>query len=371
MKIGVPKETKQNENRVALTPGGVYDLTKAGHEILIETGAGIGSGFSDQSYQAKGARIISSAKNVFTEAEMIVKIKEPQEQEYHLIRPNQIVFTYFHFAASRVLTEAMIKSRAICIAYETVTGPNSGLPLLTPMSEIAGRMSIQEGAKFLEKPFGGKGVLLSGVPGVRAGKVVILGAGTVGANAAKMAAGLGAEVALLDVNLARLRTLEDTLPANVKTFFSSEDTIREQTKKADLVIGAVLLPGAKAPTLITREMLKEMESGTVLIDVAVDQGGCVETAKPTTHDKPTFIIDGIVHYCVANMPGAVPHTSTLALTNATFPYIKLLANQGWEKAAKSNEALKTGINIVDQQIVNKALAESFEFEYSEFHKLMD
>ena len=361
MIIGLPKEIKNNENRVALTPAGVYELIKNKHTVYVQSTAGINSGFSDQDYINAGANILPTIQEVYAIAAMIVKVKELIEEEYALAKEGQIIFTYFHFASSEKLTKAMIKSKAICIAYETVEAPNGSLPLLTPMSEVAGRMSIQEGAKYLEKPMQGKGILLGGIPGVRPAKVLILGGGVVGTQAAKMAAGMGADVTILDINVDRLRQLEDILPANVNTEFSSAYTIKEHIKTSDLIIGAVLIPGAKAPNLITRSMLKDMQKGTVLADVAVDQGGCFETTKPTTHEDPIYIIDDVVHYSVANMPGAVPYTSTLGLTNVTLPYAIQLANKGWEKACEENEGLKKGLNIVDGEIVYKKITEAFSF----------
>lgn len=360
MKIGLPKEIKPNEHRVALTPGGAKELIKKGHLIYVQKSAGLGSGYSDSDYLNAGAQLVENLQQVYEYGDLIIKVKEPIEQEYSLIREGQTLFTYFHFASSRLLTEAMIRQKAICIAYETVEKSDRSLPLLTPMSEIAGRMSIQEGAKYLEKQYGGKGVLLSGVPGVQPANVVILGAGIVGFNAAKMAAGLGANVTLMDISIARLRQLEDILPRNVNTVFSSASNIDIVIRTADLIVGAVLIPGAKAPVLISREMLKLIQPGTVLVDVAVDQGGCIETCKPTTHENPTYIIDGIVHYCVANMPGAVPYTSTLALTNVTFPYIVELADKGWKAAVAINKDLSAGLNIVQGKIVYPSLANTFE-----------
>ena len=363
MIIGVPKEIKNNENRVALTPAGVQELKKHHHKVYVQASAGHGSGFSDEQYQLAGAEILPNIADVYGQAEMIIKVKEPISSEYGLIRKNQLVFTYFHFASSRELTEAMIRSGSVCLAYETVERADRSLPLLIPMSEVAGRMSIQEGAKFLEKPMGGRGVLLGGVPGVRPAKVMILGGGIVGTHAAKMAAGLGADVTILDVNLNRLRYLSEIMPANVNTFYSSEYNIRELIATHDLIIGAVLIPGAKAPHLITRDMLKQMRPGTVLVDVAVDQGGCIETCKPTTHENPTFVVDGVVHYCVANMPGAVPYTSTLALTNATLPYAIQLANKGWQKACMENRELLLGLNIVHGDVVYESVSEAFNLPF--------
>ncbi len=358
MIIGCPKEIKNNENRVALTPGGALELVRRGHTVYVQTTAGINSGFSDADYEGAGAEILPDIESVYARAETIVKVKEPIAEEYGLIREGQLLFTYFHFASSRPLTEAMVKSKCICLAYETVTGPNNSLPLLVPMSEVAGRMSVQEGAKYLEKHAGGRGILLGGVPGVPPARVLILGAGIVGTEAAKMAAGLHANVIVMDINLDRLRYLANVLPANVTLVFSSEYNIRKELKRVDLIIGAVLIPGAKAPHLITRQMLGEMRDGTVVIDVAVDQGGCIETCHPTTHEDPTYVIDGVIHYCVANMPGAVPFTSTLALTNATFPYLLQIAQKGWERATEENPGLKAGLNIVRGEIVYEEVAEA-------------
>ncbi|MEO1516372.1 MAG: alanine dehydrogenase [Bacteroidota bacterium] len=359
MIIGVPTEIKSNENRVALTPAGAFELTKRGHTVYIQSGAGVGSGFTDAEYQQAGAKLTKDIEATYKKAEMIIKVKEPIRKEYNLIRKDQLVFTYFHFASYKPLTRAMIKSQAVCLAYETVQLPDRTLPLLIPMSEVAGRMAVQQGAKYLEKPVKGRGVLLGGVPGVAPGKVLVLGGGIVGTQAAKMAAGLGARVTILDINLQRLRHLEDVMPSNVTTIFSNEYNIRQLIQTHDLIIGAVLIPGAKAPNLITREMLKDMRPGTVVVDVAVDQGGCIETCKPTTHARPTFIIDDVVHYCVANMPGAVPYTSTLALTNATLPYAIQLAEKGWKKACSESEDLKLGLNIVKGKVVYKGVADAF------------
>lgn len=368
MIIGVPKEIKTNENRVALTPAGAMEFTKRGHTVYVETTAGVGSGFEDHDYVEAGAKILRTADEVWAIAEMIMKVKEPIAEEYGRCRKNQLVFTYFHFASSQELTHAMIKSGAVCLAYETVETKDRQLPLLIPMSEVAGRMAIQEGAKYLEKPVKGRGVLLGGVPGVEPGKVLVLGGGVVGTQAAKMAAGLGASVTLLDVSLPRLRYLSDIMPANVTTLFSSEYTIRRLVQTHDLIVGAVLIPGAVAPRLITRDMLKLMRPGTVLVDVAVDQGGCMETTKPTTHDHPTYIIEDVVHYCVANMPGAVPFTSTVALTNATLPYALQLANKGWERACLENQELFLGLNVVKGKVVYQGVADAFGLP---FHRLED
>ena len=365
MLIGVPKEIKNNENRVALLPVGADTLIKNGHKVIVETNAGAGSGFSDEEYKAVGAEIIPTAKEVFDKAEMIMKVKEPIAPEYDLIREGQVLFTYFHFAASKELTEAMMKSKCVAIAYETVQKSDRSLPLLIPMSEVAGRMAPQEGAKYLEKAMGGRGVLLGGVPGTGPAEVMVIGGGIVGTNAAKIAAGFGANVTIYDNNLYRLRYLDDVMPKNVSTMMSNEYYIRAGLAKADLVIGAVLIPGAKAPKLVTRDMLSLMKEASVVVDVSVDQGGCIETCKPTTHENPTFVVDGVLHYCVANMPGAVPHTSTLALTNATLPYAVEIANKGFEAAVKTNNELKLGLNMVDGKITYKGVADAFGFEYHE------
>jgi alanine dehydrogenase len=355
MKIGVPIEIKNNESRVSVTPAGVFELTKSNHEVFVQSNAGLASGFLNQDYLDAGATVLETIEEVYDVAEMIVKVKEPIDKEYGLIKENQIVFTYFHFASSQKLTKAMVDSKAICIAYETVEEADGSLPLLTPMSEIAGRMATQQGAKFLEKPIKGKGILLGGVPGVPPGKVLVLGAGVVGVQAAKMAAGLGASVVIMDIDMKKLRYVNDVMPPHVVTEFSNEYNIRKHIKDADLIVGAVLITGAKAPKLIKRDMLKDMQHGTVMVDVAVDQGGCFETTKPTTHEKPTYIVDGILHYCVTNMPGAVPFTSTLALTNVTFPYVKQLADRGWEAATQADKRLEKGINIVKGEIVLEEL----------------
>jgi alanine dehydrogenase len=365
MIIGVPKEIKTNENRVALTPAGVMEFVSRGHKVYVQSSAGEGSGFPDDEYIHAGTHMLPTIEDVYAIAEMIIKVKEPIEKEYKLIKPNQLLFTYFHFASYEPLTMAMIESNAICLAYETVEAADRSLPLLVPMSEVAGRMAIQQGAKYLEKPQHGRGVLLGGVPGVPPAKVLILGGGIVGTQAAKMAAGLGAIVTILDVSLKRLRYLSDVMPANVITMYSNEFTIRRLIQKHDLIVGAVLIPGAKAPNLITREMLKQMRPGTVIVDVAVDQGGCIETCKPTTHDNPTYIIDDVVHYCVANMPGAVPYTSTIALTNATLPYALQLADKGWKKACTDNNELRLGLNIVNGKVVYKGVADAFGLQYQE------
>jgi alanine dehydrogenase len=370
MIIGVPKEIKTNENRVALTPAGALELTKRGHKVYVQQGAGINSGFEDTAYMERGAQILPTIEEVYDKAEMIIKVKEPIESEYNLISEGQLLFTYFHFASYEPLTMAMIRNGAVCLAYETVELPDRSLPLLVPMSEVAGRMAVQEGAKFLEKPEGGRGVLLGGVPGVAPARVLILGGGIVGTQAAKMAAGMGALVTLLDVNLNRMRYLEDILPSNVITMYSNEVNIRDLIKNHDLIIGAVLIPGAKAPMLITRDMLKEMRPGTVLVDVAVDQGGCIETCRPTTHEDPIFVIDGVVHYCVANMPGAVPYTSTIALTNATLPYAIKLADHGWQAACTNDQALKAGLNVVRGKVVYKGVADAFNLPYVDVNSVL-
>lgn len=371
MIIGVPKEIKNNENRVALTPAGAQELVKRGHEVYVQATAGEGSGFIDEEYVSAGAKMLPSIEETYAIAEMIMKVKEPIEPEYKLIKKDQLVFTYFHFASYEPLTKAMIESKSVCLAYETVEKSDRSLPLLVPMSEVAGRMAIQEGAKYLEKPLKGRGILLGGVPGVRPAKVLILGGGVVGTNAAKMAAGMGADVTIMDLSLPRLRYLDDIMPANVNTFMSNEYNIRELIATHDLIVGAVLIPGAKAPNLITRDMLKDMRPGTVLVDVAVDQGGCIETCKPTTHEDPTYIIDDVVHYCVANMPGAVPYTSTLALTNATLPYAIQLANKGWEKACSDNNELKLGLNVIKGDVVYKAVAEAFDLPFVAVDKYLN
>ncbi len=362
MKIGVPKEIKTNENRVGLVPAGVEVLVREGHAVMVETGAGLGSGFGDDRYQAAGATIGADADATWAQADMIIKVKEPIAVEWPRMRPGLVMYTYFHFAADRPLTDAVMKSGAIAVAYETVQLPGGHLPLLTPMSEVAGRLAVQEGAKYNEKLFGGRGVLLGGVPGVPPARVVIIGGGVVGINAAKMAAGLGAHVTILDTSLDRLRYLDDVLPANVDTVFSNRHNLLDAVRDADLIIGAVLIPGKKAPHLITREDLKSIPDGCVIVDVAVDQGGCVETIKPTTHENPTYVVEGVLHYGVANMPGAVPRTSTLALTNATLPYAVKLANQGWQEACRRDGALKLGLNIVSGKIVYPGVAEAFGLE---------
>src|SRR5215212_8733113 len=365
MKIGVPKEIKTNENRIALVPAGAEALIGAGHSVLVETGAGLGSGFADEAYTSVGAKIAPDAATVWKDSDMIMKVKEPIEKEWKHMKKGQLIFTYFHFAADEKLTKAHLDSGAVCVAYETVELASRELPLLTPMSEVAGRMAVQEGAKLLEKLYGGRGVLLGGVPGVAPAKVVILGGGIVGINAAKMAAGMGAQVTILDLSLERLRYLSDVMPANCVMIHSNRHNILEQIETADLVVGAVLIPGAKAPKLIRRDDLKSMQPGSVIVDVAIDQGGCVETMKPTTHENPTYVVDNVIHYAVANMPGGVPRTSTLALTNATLPYAVQLANKGWKKALRDNPALLKGLNMADGRVTYAAVAEAFGLEFVE------
>ena len=363
MKVGIPKEIKNNENRVGMTPAGVAELVRRGHEVSVQHTAGEGSGFADDEYVAAGARILPTIEAVYRECDMIVKVKEPIEPEYELVRKDQLIFTYFHFACEKELTDAMLKSGAVCLAYETVQLPNGSLPLLQPMSEVAGRMATLNGAYYLQKTKGGKGKLISGVPGVSPAKVLVLGGGVVGEAAAMMAAGLGADVTIADISLPRLRQLDIETPANVHTLYSSEHNIRQMLPTVDIVVGSVLVPGDKTPHLITKEMLKLMEPGTVLVDVAIDQGGCFETSRPTTHSDPVYIEDGIVHYCVANIPGAVPNTSTWALTNATLRYAIALADKGWQKACKDDAALAKGLNIVNGKVVFKAVADVFDLPY--------
>lgn len=365
MIIGVPKEIKNNENRVGMTPSGVQEMTRRGHVVYVQASAGVNSGFSDEAYTAAGAKILPAIEDVYSIAEMIVKVKEPIASEYKLVRKGQLVFTYFHFASSEPLTKAMIESGAVCCAYETVERKDRSLPLLVPMSEVAGRMATQEGCYFLERPRGGKGKLMGGVPGVKPVKVFVIGGGVVGTAAARTAAGMGADVTICDVSLPRLAYLADVMPRNVKTLMSSEYNIREELKTADLVVGSVLIPGAKAPKLVTRDMLSLMEPGSVLVDVAIDQGGCFETSHPTTHESPVYYVDDILHYCVANIPGAVPYTSTLALTNATLPYALQLANKGWRKACADNEELRKGLNVVEGKVVYKEVAEAWGLPFEE------
>ena len=366
MKIGVPKEIKNNENRVGLTPAGVKELVQHGHDLYVQHTAGEGSGFADEEYVAAGATILPTIEDVYATAEMIIKVKEPIAPEYPLVKKGQVLFTYFHFASDEELTDAMLKSGAICIAYETVRDRMGALPLLVPMSEVAGRMSVQEGARFLEKPQGGKGILLGGVPGVKPAKVLILGAGVVGRNAAMMAAGLGCDVTITDISLPTLRHVAEVMPKNVKTLYSSRHNIEQELPTVDLVIGSVLVPGAKAPKLLTADMLPMMRPGTVIVDVAVDQGGCFETTHPTSHSEPIYTLDGVVHYAVANIPGAVPYTSTLALTNATLPYALRLADMGWKDACKADPGLAEGVNVVDGKVTFKGVAEAWDLPY---HKL--
>lgn len=359
MIIGILKEIKVAENRVCMTPAGVEIMRENGHDILVESDAGTGSGFDDAAYREAGAEIVATPQEIFRRADMVMHVKEPQPSEYPLIREGQIVFTYFHFAASEQLTKAMIKSKAVCIAYETIVGADGSLPLLTPMSEVAGRMAAQEAAKYAERTQGGRGILLGGVPGVQPATVLVLGGGTVGTHAAQMAAGLGAKVYLLDTSLDRLRHLSEVMPKNCFPLMSSPATVRELVQEADVVIGAVLLHGAKAPKLVTREMLKTMKHGAVLVDVAIDQGGCFETSRPTTHSEPIFEVDGVVHYCVANMPGAVPLTSTIALTNATLPYALRIASQGWQEVARKDPGVRAGLNVVNGKVTYAGVAEAF------------
>jgi len=363
MRIGIPKEIKQGESRVGMTPAGVAELIKHGHQVFVQHTAGEGSGFPDEAYEHVGAEILPTIEDVYAQSEMIIKVKEPIEPEYPLIRKDQLVYTYFHFASDRPLTEAMIKSGAVCLAYETVEEADHSLPLLRPMSEVAGRMAVLNGAYYLQKTKGGKGKLISGVPGVKPTKVLVLGGGTVGEAAARMAAGMGADVVITDISLPRLRQLGIELPANVTTLYSSDHNIRQELRDVDIVIGSVLIPGDKTPHLITRDMLSLMEPGTVLVDVAIDQGGCFETSHPTTHAEPVYTVDGIVHYCVANIPGAVPNTSTMALTNATLKYALQLADKGWRKACEDNPALRKGLNIVEGKVVFKPVADVWGLKY--------
>jgi alanine dehydrogenase len=363
MLIGVPREIKRDEYRVAMLPVGVFELTRAGHQVLIERSAGVGSGIPDAEYAAEGAQVVATAAEIYARSELIVKVKEPLPPEYPLIRAGQALFTYFHFAASRELTEVMLASGASCLAYETLRDAQGRLPLLTPMSEVAGRMSIQEGAKYLERPQMGRGILLAGVPGVAPAHITILGGGVVGANAAKIAAGFQADIAILDVNMDRLRYLDDIMPPNVNCLYSDRLTIKSELRLADLVVGAVLIPGAKAPRLITREDLKLMKPGSVIIDVAIDQGGCVETSRPTTHSDPTYLEEGVLHYCVTNMPGAVGRTSTFALCNVTLPWVLALARSGIDAALRQSPPLASAANIVAGRVTNQAVAETFGLKY--------
>jgi len=370
MKVGILKEIKVLEKRVCMVPSGVAVMVENGHQMYVESGAGAGAGFPDEDYISAGATILQGPEDVYTACDMVMHVKEPQPSEYKLIRKGQIVFTYLHLAADYQQTQALIEAQSVNIAYETIEKEDGSLPLLVPMSEVAGRMAAQEGAKYLEMPQGGLGVLLGGVKGVAPATVVVIGGGVVGINAAKMAAGLGAQVYILDTNLERLAYLDDVMPANVFPVMSNPVILREYVTKADLVIGAVLIPGAKAPKLITREMLKDMKDGSVIVDVAIDQGGCVETAKATTHAEPTYVIDGVVHYCVANMPGAVARTSTAALTNATLPYALEIANKGWKKAMQENNEIKLGANIIDGKVTYKAVAEAFDLDYVSIDEML-
>lgn len=366
MIVGVPREVKADEYRVAMLPVGAEELTVAGHRVLIETGAGLGSGITDDEYAASGAEIVLGPQDIYGRADLVVKVKEPQPSEWPLLRPGQIVFTYFHFAADEELTRSVLATGATAVAYETLTGPKGDLPLLTPMSEVAGRMSIQQGAKFLERPQEGRGILLGGVPGVPPAHIAILGGGVVGKNAARIAAGFQADVVIMDVNVDRLRLLDDVMPANVNTVFSDRHNIREQLRLADLVIGAVLIPGARAPRLVRAEDLALMKPGAVIIDVAIDQGGCVETARPTTHADPTYVVDGIVHYCVTNMPGAVGRTSTYALCNVTFPYVRRIATKGLAAACAADPGLAQAVNLHAGRVTNLAVAETFGVSFEPF-----
>ncbi|MEJ2284547.1 MAG: alanine dehydrogenase [Desulfobacterales bacterium] len=370
MIVGVLKEIKTEENRVCMTPAGVEIMRQNGHTVLVEKNAGKGSGFNNKAYADAGAEIVETAKEIFKRSKMVMHVKEPLPPEFNLIRKDQIIFTYLHLAAAEKLTDVLIKSGSISIAYETIQKDDGSLPLLTPMSEVAGRMAIQQGAKYLEMAQGGHGILLGGVPGVDPGTVLIIGGGVVGVNAAKMACGLGAKVYILDMNLERLRYLSDVMPSNCFLLMSKPTTVRRLIKEADVVVGAVLIPGAKAPKLLTRQMLKTMKKGAVLVDVAIDQGGCFETSKATTHGKPIYTVEGVVHYCVANMPGAVPKTSTLALTNATLPYAVEIANKGWKKAMKQNPEIKLGANIVKGKVTYKGVAEAFGLKYTSVDRLL-
>lgn len=370
MIVGILKEIKAEENRVSMTPAGVEVMKHNGHEVLVEKYAGLGSGFEDAAYAQAGAEIVATPKEIFSRSEMVMHVKEPLPPEYGLIREDQIVFTYLHLAAAEELTRVLIKSKSVCIAYETIQKADRSLPLLTPMSEVAGRMAIQQGAKYLEMAQGGHGVLLGGVPGVDPGTVVVIGGGVVGTHAAKMACGLGAKVYVLDMSLDRLRYLSDVMPANCFLLFATPATLRDLITRADVVVGAVLVPGAKAPKLLTREMLKTMKKGSVIVDVAIDQGGCFETSKPTTHSDPIFTVEGVVHYCVANMPGAVAKTSTLALTNATLPYAVQIANKGWQRAMKENQEIKLGANVIKGKVTYKGVSDAFGLEYVPIDSLL-
>ena len=370
MRVGIPKEIKRHEYRVAMVPAGVDALVRAGHEVVVEKSAGVGSGIQDEEFVNAGAKMLDSPDEVFEAADMIVKVKEPVGPEYTRIREGQTVFTYFHFAADRPLTQAMIDNGSTCVAYETIEDTQGRLPLLTPMSEVAGRMAVQQGAKFLEIPMMGRGILLGGIPGVPPAHVVVIGGGVVGTNAARLAAGLGANVFILDVNLDRLRYLDEIMPENVTTLFSTAYSIREQARQCDLLVGAVLTKGARAPQLVPRSLLSEMKNGSVIVDVAFDQGGCVETAKPTTHEEPTYVVDGVVHYCVANMPGAVGRTSTFGLTNATLPYAIKLANQGAVAMAKADPGFALGINVMKGKVTYKPVADAFGMPYTPLEEVL-
>jgi alanine dehydrogenase len=370
MIVGILKEIKAEENRVSMTPAGVEVMIQNGHTLLVEKHAGAGSGFEDAVYQKAGAEIVETPAEIFRRSEMVMHVKEPLPSEYDLIQEDQIVFTYLHLAAAEELTQTLIRTKAVNIAYETIQKADGSLPLLTPMSEVAGRMAVQQGAKYLEMAQGGHGILLGGVPGVDPGHVVVIGGGVVGVNAAKMACGLGAKVYVLDMNLDRLRYLSDVMPANCFLLYSSPAVIRDLIRRADVVVGAVLIPGAKAPRLITRDMLKTMKKGSVLVDVAIDQGGCFETSKATTHKDPIYAVEGVVHYCVANMPGAVPKTSTLALTNATLPYAVEIANKGWKKAMKENKEIELGANVVQGKVTYKAVADAFGLDFVPIGQLL-
>jgi len=371
MIVGLPKEIKNHEYRVALVPAGVQKLVEAGHRVLVQKGAGEGSALEDREYEDFGVEIVSTADDVFAGAEMIIKVKEPLPEEYAMLREGQLLFTYLHLAASREVTEALLERKIRGIAYETVETPDHKLPLLTPMSEIAGRLSVQEGAKYLERAFGGRGVLLGGVPGVRPASVVIIGGGIVGYNAAKMAAGLGSRVTILDISLDRLRYLDDIMPPNVTTIMSNRINVERSLRDADLLIGAVLIEGAKAPVLVSRDMIRQMKPGSVIVDVAIDQGGCIETSRPTSHEEPTYVEEGVIHYCVTNMPGVVSRTSTFALTNATFPYVQILADLGYEKAVGRYSELKKGVNLHQGKLTIKTVAEQFGLEYTPIEELIE
>jgi alanine dehydrogenase len=371
MIVGILKEIKVEENRVSMTPAGVEVMKGHGHTVLVERSAGNGSGFSDDDYLRAGAQIVNSPAEIYQRADLVMHVKEPQPSEYELIREGQMLFTYFHFAADESLTRAVMKSKCVAIAYETIIGPGHTLPLLTPMSEVAGRMAAQQGAKYAERAQGGRGILLGGVPGVPPATVLVIGGGVVGTHAAQMACGLGAKVYLLDTSLERLRHLSETMPKNCFPIMSSPATLRELVQEADVVIGAVLVHGAKAPKLLTREMLKTMKPGSVLVDVAIDQGGCFESSRPTTHTEPTYTVDGVLHYCVANMPGAVPLTSTMALTNATLPYAVALANQGWREVARADAGVMSGLNIVGGKVTYRGVAEAFHLPYTRPHDLVE